>query len=399
MNQHVTMPVLRLLSLVGVMALLGAGCALPWNVDHAERFSSAWQRAMLAQSFQVDGTLLWPGSNDGSAVGEATTSLTFSGGFFEESSSSRLSLVVAGDAVIGTVPVAAEGEIRFLDETVFFRVPKFSFDSDVNDEFLYALGMLHGSWADRWVAITPASIAMLGQRAVDEKELSPENFSGRAESARAIAATSPFAEFVSYQGRERVRGVGAYRYVAQTIPDRVGQFLEAVTPVDEARRPTTSASRFDVWVSRRGGELLRVRTFSASEEGADTIPAEFEIYFSDWNTPFEVIAPTNSLSFDNVLASFATYFSGEGSLLRSLDINGERAVLDESETEEAFKVPTGVSEMNDTDGDGLNDQEEAFYGSDPNNPDTDGDGHADGAEVDSGYSPTGPGRLFSFGLP
>jgi len=70
----------------------------------------------------------------------------------------------------------------------------------------------------------------------------------------------------------------------------------------------------------------------------------------------------------------------------------------------------------DTDHDGLTDEEEAMYGTDPqkidtdddaltdrdeikvfktdpNNSDTDGDGYLDGDEVRAGYDPKGPGRL------
>lgn len=80
----------------------------------------------------------------------------------------------------------------------------------------------------------------------------------------------------------------------------------------------------------------------------------------------------------------------------------------------ADEVPTPVAL--DTDKDGLSDQEEELYGTDPtridsdldgltdrdevltfktdpNNPDTDGDSFLDGAEVRSGYDPNGPGRL------
>ncbi|MBI4143146.1 hypothetical protein HY480_04700 [Candidatus Uhrbacteria bacterium] len=52
----------------------------------------------------------------------------------------------------------------------------------------------------------------------------------------------------------------------------------------------------------------------------------------------------------------------------------------------------------DTDGDGLSDTEETFYGSNPRKSDTDGDGFTDGAEVEKGYSPTGPGKLFDVPL-
>jgi hypothetical protein len=41
----------------------------------------------------------------------------------------------------------------------------------------------------------------------------------------------------------------------------------------------------------------------------------------------------------------------------------------------------------DSDQDGLSDNEEKTYGTDPNNRDTDGDGYSDGTEVKSGYDP------------
>jgi hypothetical protein len=44
----------------------------------------------------------------------------------------------------------------------------------------------------------------------------------------------------------------------------------------------------------------------------------------------------------------------------------------------------------DTDGDGLNDQEEADRGTDPDNPDTDGGGLLDGYEVEHGFDPLSP---------
>lgn len=44
----------------------------------------------------------------------------------------------------------------------------------------------------------------------------------------------------------------------------------------------------------------------------------------------------------------------------------------------------------DSDQDGLSDEEERLYGTDPFNPDTDGDGYSDGVEVRSGYDPLKP---------
>lgn len=47
----------------------------------------------------------------------------------------------------------------------------------------------------------------------------------------------------------------------------------------------------------------------------------------------------------------------------------------------------------DKDGDGLSDEGEERYGTDPNNPDSDGDGFDDGTEVKNGFNPLGSGRL------
>ncbi len=44
----------------------------------------------------------------------------------------------------------------------------------------------------------------------------------------------------------------------------------------------------------------------------------------------------------------------------------------------------------DTDHDGLSNEEEKTLGTDPNNADTDGDGYSDGVEVESGYNPLKP---------
>lgn len=47
----------------------------------------------------------------------------------------------------------------------------------------------------------------------------------------------------------------------------------------------------------------------------------------------------------------------------------------------------------DSDGDGLTNEEEVYYGTDPKKYDTDGDGYGDGVEVAHGFNPIGPGKL------
>lgn len=48
------------------------------------------------------------------------------------------------------------------------------------------------------------------------------------------------------------------------------------------------------------------------------------------------------------------------------------------------------SVFSDADQDGLSDEKEITYGTDPKNPDSDNDGYSDGAEVNSGYNPMKP---------
>lgn len=47
----------------------------------------------------------------------------------------------------------------------------------------------------------------------------------------------------------------------------------------------------------------------------------------------------------------------------------------------------------DSDGDGLQDEHEVLYGTNPTNPDTDGDGFPDGDEIERFFSPLGSGRV------
>jgi len=60
------------------------------------------------------------------------------------------------------------------------------------------------------------------------------------------------------------------------------------------------------------------------------------------------------------------------------------------------KIPVGVEtrfQLQDSDGDGLDDKLEVGLGTDPKNTDTDGDGYKDGDEVKNGYDPLGSEKV------
>lgn len=54
--------------------------------------------------------------------------------------------------------------------------------------------------------------------------------------------------------------------------------------------------------------------------------------------------------------------------------------------------PVTPSSALDSDSDGLTDQDEVRYQTNPSVADTDGDGYLDGAEIQKGYNPRGPGK-------
>jgi hypothetical protein len=79
------------------------------------------------------------------------------------------------------------------------------------------------------------------------------------------------------------------------------------------------------------------------------------------------------------------------------DINQPVAAVDSDydglTDEEERMYGTNPNEV-DTDKDGLTDRDEVkVFETDPNNPDTDGDGFKDGDEVRNGYDPKGPGKF------
>lgn len=56
-------------------------------------------------------------------------------------------------------------------------------------------------------------------------------------------------------------------------------------------------------------------------------------------------------------------------------------------------IPDGIDKGEDSDSDGLTDDQENYFGTDSNKADTDGDGYKDGEEVKNGYNPNGVGKL------
>ncbi|MBI2485184.1 hypothetical protein HYW18_03500 [Candidatus Uhrbacteria bacterium] len=171
---------------------------------------------------------------------------------------------------------------------------------------------------------------------------------------------------------EILHGRAARLYTARLNPAAVVAFEELWGNEDAASRtPLWEAARVFLWIDQANNSLHRVVV-----QFADV--AVLDVELEEWDgKPAElpIQLPNGEQRTTPVPASGRETLGGEG------------------DATDAF--PGGK----DADGDGLSDEQEAFYRSDPYNPDTDGDGYSDAEEIQNGYNPNGGGALFNFGLP
>ena len=123
---------------------------------------------------------------------------------------------------------------------------------------------------------------------------------------------------------------------------------------------------------------MAMRLPSPSKSQPFELSFDMTITMSNFNQPINISKPEESESLMKVLEEMMMGFMG------------------------GMMMPE-IGSGDDSDKDGLTDEMEAFYGTDPNNPDTDGDGFSDGNEVSRGYDPLLPGeakldydRLFKY---
>jgi len=95
-------------------------------------------------------------------------------------------------------------------------------------------------------------------------------------------------------------------------------------------------------------------------------------YHSYFNTPMKKGLKTKNIQ-QNILVFLLLFFLGFSFLVLAQE-----------------KSNSSKNIFLDTDQDGLSDEEEKLYGTDPQNKDTDNDGYSDGAEIKSGYNPLLP---------
>lgn len=119
------------------------------------------------------------------------------------------------------------------------------------------------------------------------------------------------------------------------------------------------------------------------------VPVSEEIIVST-STPIETTTPPVS----NLIDTDGDNLTDEEEGVLGTDINLKDSDDDGLSDYEEVKIYNTAANKVDTDSDGLSDYEEVkIYQTDPNKADSDEDGYSDGGEVKSGYNPLGDGKL------
>lgn len=260
-------------------------------------------------------------------------------------------------------------------------------------------GRLKGVWvvSDRpfMEFIAPPDERALAERPLDE--------AGHAAMAAAIGSVDLFT--VLAEKPVEAYGDGkARRYAVEVNLEAVTALLlklrelrtGAPVGAEDVLAATAAIARWgapvgEVWIDKRTGKFLEIG-LASSIEGVGTV-AGGSISFSRYGAPVAVEAP-QAEELERVLGPI---------FAKRLNLSGERSAEAEAAAGSgaapgALPSATVAAEERDSDGDGLSDAQESFYGADAWNPDTDADGWKDGLEVEKGMNPVGPGTLFGFGL-
>jgi hypothetical protein len=137
-------------------------------------------------------------------------------------------------------------------------------------------------------------------------------------------------------------------------------------------------SRANLWIDQSNSELRRMIVQLSNG-------SQFDVEFKNIDGDVNIVLPSEEISLPDSNDALSTV----------ADSVSESEPTSQIKNESAPEFPT----VDDSDGDGLTDDLETFYGTDALKADTDGDGYSDYVEVSNGYNPNGDGALFNFGLP
>ena len=249
------------------------------------------------------------------------------------------------------------------------------------------------------------------EKSEDKKDLTKEKI----ERLRQLAGKTRFLAVVETLKQESVDGVSTFHFRVKINQPELRAFLiEAGKISNDGKEPTEEelkslddfaekigGANIELWIGRGEKLLWRVLASGKLENQAQGGEAAWtlNLVLSHHNEPVAIETPEDAKPFQQVLGLLL------GGLI-NLPASGERVgtIIDLNNgegTELPLPAPglvPGQLNIADGDADGLTDDLETFYGTNPADPDTDDDGVSDGEEVNSGKNPKGEGGLFEFGI-
>ena len=178
---------------------------------------------------------------------------------------------------------------------------------------------------------------------------------------------------------EEINGVSTYHYQFSVIKEGLSQLIIKINEIVGSKSLTKEEIENwnkmleglsvggEIWIGKK--DLLPYKysiVVNLTQNGEQQFQGKLSILaeFKNFNQPINIETPSSAIELEEILSDI-------------------------------FKAPDIVRDsiLKDSDNDGLSDDVEAIYGTDPNNPDTDGDSWPDGEEVQNGYNPLGQGRV------
>lgn len=123
----------------------------------------------------------------------------------------------------------------------------------------------------------------------------------------------------------------------------------------------------EMWIDSEDYNLTKIIIPLAFEEGSEKFTLEIKFELSNYNVPANIVVPEQYKTLEEV-----------------------QKIIEE-QVSSYYDAPK--SSTQDSDYDGLKDEMEEIYGTNPKNSDSDNDGYNDGEEVQNGYNPLGTGKL------
>jgi len=227
----------------------------------------------------------------------------------------------------------------------------------------------------------------LEKKTEKDQDLTPEKI----EKLQIAFQQSKVIEITDKLPNEKIEGMNTYHYGFRFNKEGLQDFLIKGNqiiqdkPLDEEEISElkedvekVEMSEGEIWIGKK--DLLIYRFTLASKINKENDydfsgSTDLSISFKNFNQPVQIEAPQQTKTPEEIAQEIAEDFQKK-SIRNIIENWGQEGM-----------------ELQDTDNDGLDDELEAIFGTDPNKADTDGDGFNDKEELLDGYNPNGAGTL------